>query len=351
MKKNLPSFFLRFLSLVLSFSFIISYPLVTSAASSDVSDYFEDSNLINPNLTQWENSSSLVSGPAYSVSVFTCGPYYRFYPNLTTVIEPYKNYIGYTLDRSSLVAGRTYTFSVTIPDFDDIRASTDYKNSDSWFASHFVGGGYSISFGMVDSSGVPQTICTLLDLNQNTYQDYLGKEFVTSFTCPEYSAGDPCIFIYSARADASGMYFIGSDMRLVDNETEEDKGFFSKLFQFLQDKFQELRDSFEGFVNGIVSGFSTELRKFANFLLYFSWSEEVPDNPFEAEDSLLSIWQSFINKAVTYVSTINSTITSHIDSFSSGVFVFDYFVEEFPWLKGLLIFTLSLIVVTRFIGL
>lgn len=103
----------------------------------------------------------------------------------------------------------------------------------------------------------------------------------------------------------------------------------------------------------VITGLTGELRMLGdniiNYLLFFD--DEVPENPFEGVDSPLEHIQGFFDDLIDYLSSIGDDIETVIDSITGPVTLLDHFTKRFEWLFGIVIFTLMLIVVSRFIGL
>ena len=106
----------------------------------------------------------------------------------------------------------------------------------------------------------------------------------------------------------------------------------------------------EGWLNAffhVIENFGTGC---INLLLYFDWYGDY-ENPFLNEDSPISLISDSLNNITTYVSDSGNSFESVIDSITGSLELFSMFTERFDWLLGLCIFTLAIIVITRFIGL
>lgn len=110
----------------------------------------------------------------------------------------------------------------------------------------------------------------------------------------------------------------------------------------------------EGWLNAVLfnirSFFSGIFKGFGNLLLYFNWEGEYT-NPFEREDSPIDKVSEFFDDLIEYVDSIGTSIENILDSITGGLHIFDEFTSRFPWLKGISMFCLAIIVLSRFIGL
>lgn len=110
----------------------------------------------------------------------------------------------------------------------------------------------------------------------------------------------------------------------------------------------------EGWINAlffnIKSFFSNLISGFGNLILYFNWDGDYT-NPFECEDSPIDKVSEFFDDLIEYVDSIGTSIENILDSITGGLHIFDEFTSRFPWLKGIAMFCLAIIVLSRFIGL
>lgn len=354
MKFSRPLFF------VFAFSLIISFLVVPASAAK---------NLINPNLKEWVSPNP---DAVMSVSVIGDGSLYRLSPAYQGTIESTNAsvYLGYMLDRADLKSGNSYTFSFHLPSPDEIRAC-GYSNTDSWFASQFSEGGFLIAFGTLNPNGEVEAIVELVTIDSSNFLTLAGKDYVHSFTCPDYSGGDPCIVMYSSRVYATSYIFLDGSLKLVNNSEEDKEGFLSSIFEWFEKKFQDLRnwftglsDSFDNAINGLLESIGGEFQKFGNLFLYLEYTDTPPDNPFDEiktplddleaafdDDTPISDDDSILVKGIKYIRSIPQSLITILDSITSGIHIFDLFTERFVWLKALCIFTLALIVLSRFVGL
>lgn len=376
MKFSRPLFF------ILTFSLIISFFVIPVSAAT---------NLINPNLNEWDNiTSSMPNDPSVEgslkMSVHTIpssvGNIYRLQPTSIGVIgdsPPAKFFYGHMFDKTVLKAGNSYTFQMHILSPSEIRRYTSYTWDDSGFTVR-LGHGYIIGFGVVDFNGEVTYIQEFVAITPDNYSSLAGKDFVQSFECPSYSGGNPCIFIMSSWVDAESTFFFDDSMVLIDNAEEDEEGFLAGLFEWFEKKFNaigvsfdnlgsnvtsglnnlgerikgffnDLSEGFENAINGLLAGIGGEFQKFGNLFLYFTYSDVVPENPFEAVGGPLDLVEGYFDDMIEYLRNVRHNLTDVVDSVSAGTYLFDVFTDRFPWVKSLCVFALAMIVISRFIGL
>ena len=227
--------------------------MLTGCGSVNVS---AATNLINPNLTQWVSPNS---DAIMNVVALGDGDIYRLSPAYqgTAGDNNMAVYLGYMLDRANLRSGNSYTFSFHLPSPDEIREKTTYKtNTDTWFNSMYSGGALAIVFGTVSSDGSVNAIVELAVIDDSNFLTLAGKDYVHSFTCPDYSAGDPCIFIFGSKTWSGAYYFLDNSLMLIDNAEEDEDNFLSKIFEWFQEKFDAIGDSFSNLGNKLSTGFT-----------------------------------------------------------------------------------------------
>lgn len=221
-------------------------------------------NLVNPNLDEWEYMISSGYDSVQGTGEMNCskvlaGSYITYYlqPTLlgyTGSDGDVSFYFGITLDETLLSAGKSYTFNMHILSPDEIRARTTFTWSDERFAS--AADGFFVGFGIVDSDGEIEIVLEFLSITAENYLSLAGTDFVSSFTCPDYSGGNPCIVIMASNAYSTSTMFFDDSMTLVDNSEEDEEGFFSRLFEWFEKKFNAIGDSFSNLGNKLSTGFS-----------------------------------------------------------------------------------------------
>lgn len=375
----------RPLALFLSFLILITCFTVSVSAS-------DTENLINSDLRIWENIYSDTTSiyrvvnddgkPSYCMQV---DPVYSENSNVSVRV-------GMIYSVSDLVAGNSYTFNFHLFSNAEIKDKLNINFTDAVFYSPLVsyGGRLLIGLGSYNSSSNQITAienCYIL-IDKNNYQEFYGKDNKITFELPNIV--NPCIFIsYSDSRDYQSptpVYNYFCDISLVDNEQAKEEGFFDRIFQFfhdlkweiiggscgdsscnktphtsladkisnkieeLKESFTDLRDSIDGFFDDLFDKIADFFGGFGNLILYFNWEGDYT-NPFEREDSPIDKVSAFFDKLIEYVDSIGTSIENVLDSITGGLHIFDEFTSRFPWLKGLAVFCLALIVITRFIGL
>ena len=355
-----------FLSLIILFTFFV----VPSSAAT---------NLVNPDLTQWQNvnlSNKLDSVPS-EIQVLKYNNFFRLVPDYVGNVgdsTPTHFWVGYMFDTSSLVVGHTYRFSIHIPSISELKKHSLLADKpDNFFTDSYNEGSIGITFGSLNADGSISTFVELLTIDKNNFQNLMGTNYVYNFTCPDYSGGNPAIFIHAFHSSQSQNsykhFFLGNDMTLIDEDDEEEENFFSRLFQWFQDRFDDLSswfsglgdriygffidlaDSIEEGLNGLLSGIGGWFQKLGNLILYLTWSDEVPENPFQSEEGPLDKVSGFFDGLINYLRNFKTDLLNLLDSVTAGIHVFDLFTERFPWVKSLCLFAFALIIFSRFVGL
>ncbi len=358
----------RPLSLFLIVLILIScFTVSGSAADSD--------NLVSDDLRYWQNydpeySSVNVLGNSPDINYITIKP--------QTDSDGINTKVSYFYELPKLVSGNSYTFNFNLLDLAQCQelglawTSTHlyygFLNNNAFLlvglASYVQG---ENRFELVEGSSIV--------IDKTNYLKYYGGSNSISFELPNIV--NPCIVISYTEINSSpyNTYIVMKDISLVDNSQAEQDSFFAKLFDWFQEKFDSIGDSFTNLVNKLTelknsfldslsnlgdtigSFFDEQLegiidffRGFGNLILYFNWEGEYT-NPFEREDSPIDKVSEFFDNLIEYVDSIGTSIENVLDSITGGLHIFDEFTSRFPWLKGIAVFCLALIVITRFIGL
>lgn len=374
--------FSRPLCLLLSLTILFSIFVVPSRAAT---------NLINPNILEWENVTTSTSDIGKSLMYVhkegtISKPIYRLQPTIYGEGEvngqPVTTYSGWTLAPSMLRVGDNYTFRIHIPSPEEIRAVTDYTHSDEYFANWIGGVGFYICFGGFAADGSLTRVVEFVCINKDNYLSYAGRDLVYSFQCPDFNVSDPGIYIFNVDITywSPSVLFLDDSLCLVNDSAVDEEGFFSRLFEWFQEKFDAIGDSFSNLgsnissglsglgdrisdffinlgssitngLNSLLDGIGGWFQKLGNLILYLQWTDTPPENPFKMEDGPLASVREFFDVIVDYFSDIEDDFESVIDSVTGPVYLLDKFTERFDWLLGILVFTLLMIVISRFIGL
>ena len=267
----------------------------------------------------------------------------------------------------------------------------------------------SVSVGSLDSGFLVETEPFInYVITSSNYKNFTSELFKLSFKLDSY-VGTPCIILHMSPKASSVDYqrgFYIKDIQLLSNSsaTEEKldgvlgwlqelwnsitEGFSNLAADFTQginntiselqvtwqqitSKIEQIKDnlvgeiqaswqqtvmkmtsmveSISGFFDNLGASFERLINKLINYLLYFD--DEVPDNPFKSEDSVLSDLHSFIDNIVISIEMFSNDIEDVIDSISASAQIFTDFVESNDWLWIIVIVVLGFIVVSRFIGL
>lgn len=368
----------RPLALFLSVLILISCFTISVSASD---------NLIDSDLRNWDLLDSQYS------SVYKVGSSYciQIKPAFSESSSVAVRMCGLS-SLSDLVSGNSYTFSFHLEDLEECNSLHNFNFTESTFYANFYKYDGTLSVGLgsynsSDASFTPVQDC-YIEINSENYLDYFGTDIRMSFELPNIV--NPCIYIlYSDVRDYQSntpVYLYFKNISLVDNNQAKEDGFFDRLFQFFHDlkweivggscgdsscnktphtsladkitnkveelkkSFTDLRDSIDGFFDDFFDKIADFFGGFGNLILYFNWEGDYT-NPFEREDSPIDKVSEFFDNLIEYVDGIGTSIENILDSITGGLHIFDEFTSRFPWLKGIAVFCLALIVITRFIGL
>lgn len=106
----------------------------------------------------------------------------------------------------------------------------------------------------------------------------------------------------------------------------------------------------EGWINALVHVIQNFFKGCFNLVIYFDWYGDY-ENPFLSEDKPISLISGYLTEIDSYVEDTASNFEAVIDSVTGSIYLFDEFVQRFDWLFMIVVVSLLLIVVTRFIGL
>ena len=245
---------------MLSFSlFLVSGSVRAKAAA----------HLINPDLSSWENvvkhtaTASAFEFKCQSINPLSSNPIYCLYPSKlgdtgSDGTTPF--YYAHAFDTTVLKTGNSYTFSMHILSPAEIREFTTFDDwTDSQFASN-LGDGFTIGFGVINSSGELEYISAFLTLTPDNFLSLAGTDFVYSFQCPDYSGGNPCIFIMSSNLWSPSRMFFDNSMQLINNSEEDKEGLLSRLFDWFEQRFNNISSNFVNLGSKISDGFANLLK-------------------------------------------------------------------------------------------
>lgn len=383
----------RPLALFLCFFILLSFFSLSVSASSD-------DNLIDSNLTNWDTDGLIQVDYDDSVKA------YRFILRGEQVNNTYKySYYGAIYHLSEFIGNHNYSFKFKL------RYPKDGQLTHGNTFEKYLDAGY-FYVGLASYVGGELTLVSdyTLTVTKENYTDIFDK--LNTINLNVDGVVNPCLFIgYYSVTDFVDTFFYEpltfyvSDVALIDNTASDEKGFFDNLFQFFHDlkweviggscgdsgcsknphssladkisvKFNEALDSLKwffhdlnwdliggscgdpkcikknhiSFADTITDNISNFFSGFLNCILYFNWEGDYT-NPFETEDSPIDEVSAYFDDLTEYVNSIGTSIENVLDSITGGIHIFDVFTERFPWLKGVSVFCLAIIVITRFIGL
>ncbi len=186
------------------------------------------SNLIDPNLSNWEESSNS-SGTAVTAH----DNIYRL--RVDTVSSGSASIgAGFVYTLPDLVAGHSFTLSLKFPTSEEIAEAWGSDYTHSQLISHYTGSQLLIGFGYVDDSGELYSVNELFTVTEDNVQNFIGKTVSASFVA-ENTSGTPCIYIGSITNRTSFANFFVSNFVLIDNDDNSQelkgiKGFLHNIY-------------------------------------------------------------------------------------------------------------------------
>lgn len=370
----------RPLSILLCFIFFISSFTVTVYGA-------DEKNLIDSNLSNWtvlhpDNCSVIpASTSLYLVRIYGV----QKPPAIPEGPSPIW-YLGgaFDLTDSNITVGNKYTLSFNFPDPDRYVSSSTGSNS-------FIGDNsgtliVGLCSYLSDDTLEPIEGC-YFTINKNNFNSVKDTDIQLSFEMPS-GVVNPCIcFYYTNFGGTNTVCFYLKDFKLIDESKAEEDNFFSRLFEWFEVKFKVIGDSFsdlgaklgelknsftesisnlgnsiKGFFEDLGTKFNTAISnlgnsiggfftKLGNLILYASWSEVPPENPFLLKESPMSSLSERLDNISIAFDSAGESFENVIDSITGPVYLLDEFTKEFGWILGILVFTLLVIVISRFIGL
>lgn len=106
----------------------------------------------------------------------------------------------------------------------------------------------------------------------------------------------------------------------------------------------------EGWINAFLHQITNFFSGCINLVLYLDW-DGIYEDPFSNGDEPISLISDGLNDISDFVADAGESVEDVLDSLSGALELFSRFTERFDWLVGLCVFTLAIIVISRFIGL
>lgn len=177
--------------------------------------------------------------------------------------------VAYIYDLTDLVSGGSYTFSFHLLSHDEVLNNLNINFMESVFYSGFEKYNGIMMIGLCSYNSNNDTLEGIEDcyihIDKTNYLDYFGSNTKISFEIG--NVVNPCIAIsYFDIRDyysTTPMYYYFNNVSLIDNELAKEEGFLAKLFEWFQEKFDSIGDSFtnlgnkltdlkDGFINKIT---------------------------------------------------------------------------------------------------
>lgn len=233
----------RLLSLLCSFLLLFgSLSLNVSASDSE--------NLIDSDLRTWQNYSSLNNNyDTLSVSYYESLDMYR----LSSSGTESGIFSGVLLDDTRLISGNSYTLSFLVPS-PEFMSDNGYSTTLDSILWHYSDTVIVVGLGFLQANGEFYYHDTaFIGFNEENIESYLGKTCSLTFTAESYT-GTPvvAIWIYNMENQGYGRYYYFKDFTLIDNSQEEEDGFFARLFEWFQEKFDAIGESFSNLGNKLT---------------------------------------------------------------------------------------------------
>lgn len=225
--------------------FFQSFGSVKASAASD-------NNLVDSDLTQWESDNPVTQVTERVINGDTC---YFIFSDSEQIADTNLN-MRYSLvyEIPDLKVGRSYTFNFHLLSAEEVGSAnvygetalyTGYKNGS---ATMCIGlGSYDASIGWVNFVDN-----AYIEINKDNYLSYYGTDISIQFELPNIV--NPCIFIYYADNSTSKIdnwaYF--KNIELIDNSQADEDSFFSRLFEWFQEKFDAIGESFSNLGNKLT---------------------------------------------------------------------------------------------------
>ncbi len=189
------------------------------------------------------------------------------------------------------------------------------------------GSSYYVSYKKFDSNLVPGAGILQYDLSGN----FLGVLYSTNASFEEYEL--PSGYMYRFRQSWTRGIEVDDDIANQHFSLYCDSGWLNAL------------------LFNISSTFDSFFTKLGNLILYASWTDVPPENPFLLKESPMSSLTEKLDNISSAFDSAGESFENVIDSITGPVYLLDEFTKEFGWVLGILVFTLLVIVISRFIGL
>lgn len=388
----------RSLSLILCIILSFSFLTVNAFASSD-------DNLIDPDLRNWTDGSTVTSDFS-DIDVVSSGAFPGYYA--INIYSPFSSAFVYDVTNSVFI-DNTYHFSFDLlvhqsnvlfdvynlevgvigisgNGFTNVTPEISYTINKSNY-QYYIDNGFSFDFKLSSVIGDAAIIFVFTPIDDipsdfgNKALCYIGNVSLTRVESNTEGMLDGILgFLKSIVDTLSGLADkIKSDFStffdVLNNNIDEFSSNVSsglkEVWQIISNKLTEVQqnisgeitsswqniitkltnvvNSIGGFFDDLKSSLSSLFQNLINYMLYFD--DEVPENPFTAEDSVLTSVQRFIDIIINAISNLEQTFTDVIDSVTSGIYIFRLFVERHLWVALLVTFALGLLVVSRFVGI
>lgn len=239
-------------------------------------------------------------------------------------------------DETSVKSDSTYTVKFKFPSY-SVFKKYYYPNFDEeWYINQFASetndfSGLSIGLGYLDSDGefVHYEDYTYT-FTQNDILSSFDDEFTWSFTLKDFKGKTPYFGITVMTVSPYGNhYFYFYQPEFIDESKAEEDGFFARLFQWFQEKFDNLKSWFSDLGDSIGGFFSALGDKISGLFNSLSeWISDLKETITAKLEAIVDDIKGLFIPDAQFVSTWRSDMESLLADHLGVVYdVADFFIE------------------------
>ncbi len=218
----------------------------------------DSENLIESDLTEWNNMFPELT------DIYSAGNAYFILSKSSELSTGDFVKASYLYSLSNLTSGRSYSFKFHLLNFEEVTALKPSLLERNIYGGLQNGGTYVIGLASyIDDNNLELVDDCYITIDINNYLNYFGKDSVITFELPNIV--NPCLLISYREVSSNKytQYTFFKDISLVDNEQQKEDNFLSRLFEWFQEKFDAIGESFtnlgnkltelkDGFINKIT---------------------------------------------------------------------------------------------------
>lgn len=265
-----------------------SFGLTVSAAD-------DDTNLVNSDLRLWSSSENV------DVVKQSSGLFYMR-TNGSSLSGKYL-LVGSVFDASKVKSGDSFSINFYLPKYEE----TGFTWTEDRYFSQFnsSNGSFFVGLAYLDSQGSPVFYDNYYDeLNEEDFRQYAGKEYTYTFTVDKISGTPYVMLAYIGTSSSSVGYVSLGSVSFVNNDEAEEEGFFSRLFEWFGEKFEDFKTS----LSLIVDSF-TILKDFVGEKI-----SGIGDKLADVWSSIKSGFSDSVENVTNNFTTLGSDLTGKFDS-------------------------------------